>query len=216
MNEKELVISEIQAAFINNEFPGDSYLLGSYEGSEPFDEIDPFKGQENWRHIPSQVLDSHAKGISFFSEAGLRFFLPAYLIADLKDELDSADPMFILVHGFSNRSVEHRIGDQVFIRKTGKNSFVNPRRYGGMTFYDYSLYRLSIFTREESQAIVSYLNYKKKQSPLKLEKEGIEAALNLFWHDRVLHAPKQVSLDQFILDEEHYLDVISNQRDGNS
>lgn len=195
MSDKELVISEVQAAFMNNEFLGDNYLLGSYEGREPFDEIEPFKGQENWRLIASQVLDSHASALIFFSEAGLRYFLPAYLIADLKGELDSAAPMFILVHGFSNRSVEHCIGDQVFIRNTGKDSYVNPRRYGGMTFYDYSQYRLSIFTREESQAIVSYLNYKRDRSPINLEKEGIEAALNIFWMNRALHAPSKESFD---------------------
>ena len=210
MNDKKCVISEVQSAFMNNEFPVDNYLLGSYEGSEPFGEIEPFKGQEIWRHIPSQVLDSHASALSFFSEACLRYFLPAYLIADLKNQLDSADPLFVLVYGFSDRSVEHRIGDQVFIRNTGKDSYLNPRRYGGMTFYDYSQYRLSIFTREESQAIVSYLNYKKDRSPLNLDKEEIKAALELFWNDRALHAPTKESLDQFVLEEEHYLDVISD------
>jgi hypothetical protein len=39
MNDKESVIREIQAAFINNEYPGDNFLQGSSEGSEPFEEV---------------------------------------------------------------------------------------------------------------------------------------------------------------------------------
>lgn len=168
MSSKESVIKNIQNAFADNEFPGRDYLQGSYEGSEPFDEIEPFKSQKDWREIPSQVLDRQASALNFFSEAGLRFFLPAYLVADLNDELQSADPLFVLVHGFSDVAVEHSIGGQVYVRRAGKRAFVNPRRYGGMTFYDYACYRLSIFTREEVRAIVEYLRYKRDLDPMEL------------------------------------------------
>lgn len=92
------MIKEIQAAFINNDFPGDNFLQGSNEGSEPFEEVEPFKGQEDWMNIPSQVLDSHVGALNFFSEAGFRYFLQAYLVADLNSELMYADPTFHLVH----------------------------------------------------------------------------------------------------------------------
>ena len=73
--------------------------------------------------------------------------------------------MFHLTHGFSKRSVEHVIGKRVFVRKIGKNAFVNPRRFGVMTFYEYALYRMSIFIREEARAIVAYLRYKMDSDP---------------------------------------------------
>ena len=134
MNGKELVIREIQAAYINNEYPGDNYLQGSVEGSEPFEEIEPFKGQKDWMKIPSQVLNRHAGALNFFSEAGFRYFLPAYLVADLSSELMYADPTFHLIHGFSERSVEQVIGTRVFVRKIGKNAFVNPKVNGVLCF----------------------------------------------------------------------------------
>ena len=58
-----------------------------------------FKGQTDWRTVDPGFLDGHAVALSFFSEAGFRFFLPAYLIADLQGKLSTADPLFHLTHG---------------------------------------------------------------------------------------------------------------------
>ncbi|MCP4359026.1 MAG: hypothetical protein GY796_13480 [Chloroflexi bacterium] len=129
MNDKERVIKEIQAAFGQNEYPGDNFLQGSFEGGEPYEEIEPFKGKTDWQTIDLALLDSHYTALNFFSEAALRFFLPAYLTADLRDELQTADPLFVLVHGFSDMAIEHLTKAGLFVRKIGKNAFVNPQRY---------------------------------------------------------------------------------------
>ncbi|MES0361933.1 MAG: hypothetical protein ABUK20_13515 [Anaerolineales bacterium] len=213
MNNKEFVISEIQAAFINNEYPGDNLLQGSFEGSEPFEEIEPFMGQKDWMNTPSPVLDNHAGALNFFSEAGFRYFLPAYLVADINNELMYADPLFHLIHGFSEGSVEHVIGTRVFVRKIGKSAFVNPRRYGGMTFYDYARYRLSIFTREEARAIVAYLKYKMDRDPEDLNNEEINEALNSFWLERTEIAPPGEIVAAYMQEEEEYIAAISSQSD---
>lgn len=63
-----------------------------------------------------------------------------------------------------------------------------------MTFYDYARFRLSIFTREEADAIVAYLDYKRDSDSSAFEREGIEAALNLFWMEREQTAPLAESL----------------------
>ena len=105
MNDKETVIREVREAFGNNEYPGDNYLQGSFEGCEPYEEIEPFKGRQDWQNIDSKLLDAHSGALNFFSEAGLRYFLPAYLMADLHEELQSVDPVFVLVHGFSDLAV---------------------------------------------------------------------------------------------------------------
>ena len=110
MIDKLQVVEHIQTTFSKNLYPGDDFLLGSMEGSEPLEEIEPFIGQADWTKITPELLDAHSGSLNFFSEAGLRFFLPAYLVADLKDQLQSADPVFTLVHGFSNLSIPHEIG----------------------------------------------------------------------------------------------------------
>ena len=94
------VIASVRQAFGSNEYPGDAYLVGSREGCEPEEEAGAFRGQSQWQSVPAEFLDQHAAALSFFSEAGLRFFLPAYLIADVCGELRIAEPVFHLTGGF--------------------------------------------------------------------------------------------------------------------
>ena len=209
MDDKKAVIDQIYKAFGNNDYPGDDYLQGSFDGCEPYEEIEPFKGRTDWQNIDSELLDTHSGALNFFSEAGLRFFLPAYLIADLHEELQSVDPVFVLVHGFSDLSVNVPTKTRVFVRKTGKTTFVNPKRYGALTFYDYARWRLWVFTREEAQAIVAYLRYKREAHAVSLDKEQIDAALNLYWLERAENAPFAESLKQHLIEEEEFLAAVS-------
>jgi hypothetical protein len=214
MNNKETVIKTIRETFGQNEYPGDNFLQGSFEGCEPYEEIEPFKGRTDWQNIDSALLDGHYNALSFFSEAGLRFFLPAYLIADLQGELQTAEPLFVLTHGFSDVAVEHQTKMRLFVRKTGRTVLLNPRRYGAMTFYDYARFRLSIFTREEAQAIVAYLHYKRDADPYRLYQQAIEAALSLYWLERAGHAPSAESLKHHLGEEAEYLAAISSEAVG--
>ena len=77
-----------------------------------------------------------------------------------------------------------------------------------MTFYDYARWRLSIFTREEAQAIVAYLRYRRDSDPYGIDKKQIEAALNLYWLERTENAPTAESLKQHLIEEEEYLTAI--------
>ncbi|MGW8144400.1 MAG: hypothetical protein ACWGN2_08385 [Anaerolineales bacterium] len=210
MKDKEIIIKKIYQAFKNNEYPGDDFLLGSKEGREPFEEIEAFKGQLDWRRVDPELLDTHSGALNFFSEAGLRFFLPAYLIADLNGELRYADPLFALTHGFSDISIEHKVGSQVFIRKTGRTAFVNPLRYGAMTFFDYARYRLSIFSREEAEAIVQYLRYKQKNDLLEIEYSQIESALVSFWLARAKNAPTSEQIREYLCEERDYIEALNS------
>ncbi|MCK6630389.1 MAG: hypothetical protein L6R45_35110 [Anaerolineae bacterium] len=216
MNNRELTIQTIHNAFGQNEYPGDNFLQGSFEGCEPYEEIEPFKGKTDWQAIDASLLDRHYAALSFFSEAGLRFFLPAYLIADLRDELQTAEPLFGLIHGFSDVTVEHQTKTRLFKRTTGQTVFLNPRRYGAMTFYDYARFRLSVFTREEAQAIVAYLQYKQAADPYQLHRPEIEAALKLYWLERAKNAPAAASLRQHLAEEAEYLAAISADMAGPS
>ena len=205
MLSKSQVEEKIHAAFGKNEYPGDDYLLGSTEGNEPLEEIQPFIGQLDWSTIPTKVLDRQAGSLNFFSEAGYRFFLPAYLVADLKGELEYADPVFSLTHGFSNLSVPHEIGGKKFIRTTGKDTFINPKRYGALIFEDYARFRLSVFDREQAEAIVNYLEFKRDNDPQGLEQVQINAALDAFWYERANSAPSAKIINDHLRAEEEYL-----------
>ena len=211
MNDPTRVIDKIYAAFLENEYPGDPFLQGSREGSEPFEEVEPFQGRTKWQEIEAGFLDGHGAALSFFSEAGFRFYLPAYLVADLQGQLQLADPLFHLTHGFSDETVEHEVQGHTFALRTGKTVFVNPRRYGAMTFYDHARQRLSIFTREEAGAIVDYLTYKREQDELGVERKRIDAALELFWMDRAEHAPKAYELKEYLRQQQEYIEAVRKE-----
>jgi hypothetical protein len=85
-------------------------------------------------------------------------------------------------------------------------SFINPQRYGGITFHDYARRRLSVFSREEEKAIVAYLRYERNTDDL--EKERIDAALELFWQNRAENAPINENLAQHLRDEQEYINAI--------
>ncbi|MEO8339497.1 MAG: hypothetical protein ABI604_07210 [Nitrospirota bacterium] len=83
------------------------------------------------------------------SEGGFRYFLPDYLIADLQDRLQSADPRFHLANGFRDKVVKIPAGQRIYEKTIAKSAFVNPSRYGAMTSHDHARTQLSVFTREE-------------------------------------------------------------------
>ena len=204
MSDKHAVIEKIRDAFARNEYPGDDFLQGSFEGCEPDEEVSPFRGKRDWQSLEADFLDAHASALSFFSEAGLRFFLPAYLIADLNGQLKAADPLFHLTHGFFETTVKIPTRSRVFVVRSGHSVFVNPRRYGAATFYDYARYRLSVFTREEASAIVGYLRFKHESGQNTSDKAEIDAALSLFWLEREQSAPLAESLKQHLAEQEEY------------
>jgi hypothetical protein len=210
---KEAVIEQIQEAFVATPYPGDRFLQGSFEGCEPYDEVSAFIGKTDWRALDSTMLDSRYCALSFFSEGGFRFFLPAYLIADLREELVTADPLFHLSHGFFATSTEMPIGAETFRRNTGGRTLVNPKRYGAMAWSDAGRHRLSVFTREEAQAIVSYMAYKRELDATGLHASRIEAALNEFWLDRARNAPTRAILEAHTREEERFTAALLRNQD---
>ena len=216
VSDKEAVIEKIYSAFGSNVHPGEAFLQGSFDGCEPYEEVSPFKSKKDWKGIEATFLDAHAGALSFFSEAGFRFFLPAYLIADLYGQLSVADPLFHLTYGFSDTTVEITTIDRVFVVRKGKSALINPRRYGAATFYDYTRYRLSVFTREEASAIVAYLRFKRDFDRDVFDKAGIDAALDLFWLERADKAPSAESLKQHVAEQEELLDAMRSESERSS
>ncbi len=213
MSDRASVIRHIRTAFADVEYPGDDFLQGSFEGCEPYEVVGPFRGRHDWQTLGAEFLDAHNEALSFFSEGGFRFFLPAYLIADLQDTLQSADPVFHLTHGFSDLSIEVPMKTRTRVRRIGRSALLNPRRYGAMTSYDYARYRLSVFTKEEAQAIVAYLTHRRDADPHMLNNDAIDAALNLYWRDRAANAPSGEDLVHHLEEQAQFLaDMDSDAR----
>jgi hypothetical protein len=208
MSDREAVIAAVRRAFETTAHPGDAFLQGSHEGCEPAEEVGPFRGRTDWRDIDATLLDAHAGALSFFSEGGFRFFLPAYLVADLRGQLSAADPLFHLTHGFSDIEVGAPTKTRVFVIRSGRSVLLNPRRYGAMRFFDHARFRLSVFTREEAAAIVGYLTYKRDQDADGLYRKAIDAALTGFWLERAREAPPAEALERHIREQEEYLAAI--------
>ena len=198
MQDTQRVIEHIRQAFHDTEYPGDAFVQGSHEGCEPGESVAPFIGVTEWSQLDPVVLDGSYDALSFFSEGGFRYFRPAYVIADLKDQLHTADPVFHLTNGFIDKVVTIPAGQRIYEKTIGKSASVNPRRYGAMTWHDHARCRLSVFTRAETQAIVAYLEYKRDADSHGLNTEAIKAVLDCFWQDRAANGPTHRPFDSIV------------------
>jgi hypothetical protein len=214
MQDMQRVIEHIRQAFHDTEHPGDAFLQGSQEGCESGESISPFIGVTDWSQLDPVVLDGSYDALSFFSEGGFRYFLPAYVIADLKDQLHTADPVFHLTNGFIDKVVKIPAGQRIYEKTIGKSAFINPRRYGAMTWHDHVRCRLSVFTREEAHAIVAYLECKRDADSHELNTEAIKASLDCFWRDRAANGPTRQRIQQHLTEEAKYLKDIGNGKNG--
>ncbi|MBN9517080.1 hypothetical protein J0H58_00950 [bacterium] len=54
--------------------------------------------KDDWSRIPPVILDQCNSSLSFFDAEGMRFHLPAYLLADLEEKTQAADVVFTLTY----------------------------------------------------------------------------------------------------------------------
>lgn len=168
------VKSQIVAAFARVEPPPHWCLSNSREGEEPGLVEKEFAGKTDWQALDAAFLDQAPEGygsaLSFFSDEAFHFYLPAYLLADLDDKLQRADPVFHLTHG---------------LEKTSEETPINPRRYGARTWRDHARYKFAMFSREECAAIAAYLEHKRAHGELvEFVNRQIEEALASYWQPR--------------------------------
>jgi len=171
MVDREALAAQIAKAFAPVEYPGDWCLRGSNEGDEPYLLEKEFKGKTDWRALGAPFLDQAPNGfasaLSFFSDEAFHFYLPAYLIADLRGQLDRTEPVYHLTHGLDEGSKGRRI---------------NPRRYGERTWFEDARHKFAMFSHEEAAAIVAYLRWKRDED--EIERQRIDEALRNYWNDR--------------------------------
>ena len=168
MSDTDAIKTMIRDAFRGIEYPGDWCLRGSNEGDEPYLLENEFKGKTDWQSLDGTFLDQapdgYASALSFFSDEAFRFYLPAYLIADLDDQLGSADPVFHLCFGLGDGHASEP---------------VNPRRYGARTWSAEAQHKFQLFTAPQAAAIVAYLKHKATQDDF--QRKMIDQALRNYW-----------------------------------
>lgn len=164
------LIENIPTAFAKVVYPGDDNLTDSTYGEEPEALVEDFRGKTDWRALDAAFLDQAPDGwgsaLSFFSGPALRFYLPAYLIADVNGQLQTADPGFSLCWGLTPMAAAKKIA----------------KPWGGGTIGEYTTARFDLFDAAQVSTIVAYLWWK-------LESSGgydpvIEQALEHYWLDR--------------------------------
>ena len=169
---REALKHHILQAFSATPPPDPSALRGSDEGEEPYLLEEDFQDVPDWRSLNTAFLDQSPDGfgsaLSFFSAEAFRYYLPAYLLADVDEVLRQADPLFHLWHGLDDAK---------------RDVPVNELRYGDWTWFDAVSGRLAGFTSGEAEAIVAYLRYKADQD--EFSRPRIEEALRNYWLPRL-------------------------------
>ena len=165
---------QIRTAFSTVPPPPVWCLSNSREGDEPLQVEEAFRDKRDWRALSPEFLDSAPDGLasalSFFSDEALRFYLPAYLLADLGGHLLQVDVLFHVTYGLDDAS---------------KGQPVNPLRYGRRTWFDSSIHKFAIFDRAQCAAIAAFIEYKIESSDtVDFERVTARQALDNFWLDR--------------------------------
>lgn len=164
------LVTRIEQAFANVQYPGDNDLTESTYGEEPPALVEEFRGKDDWRKLDSgfldQAPDGWASALSFFSSNALRFYLPAYMIADIRGELASSDPAIRLCSSLTPLGEKQKIA----------------KMWGGGTMGERARAEFANYDAQQVSAIVAYLMWK-------LESIGgydptIEQALENYWLER--------------------------------
>ncbi|MGD8426540.1 MAG: hypothetical protein PVH63_02860 [Balneolaceae bacterium] len=172
MPDPKPLIHRIINAFTEVEPPPAWCLSNSREGTEPAALEEEFSEIPHWKDLSPTFLDATPDGfgtaLGFFSDEAFRYYLPAYLVASVRNELSRVDPVFHLIHGLDNSS---------------KDVPLNPRRYGSRSWGDYARFRHSIFSAKQAAAIAAYLEHERR-SALRTESEcrRIREALDNYWN----------------------------------
>ena len=167
------LIDKITVAFEHECYPGDDHLTDSTYGEEPAALVEEFRGKTDWQVLDSQFLDQAPDGwgsaLSFFSYDALRFYLPAYLIADLSGELEQSDPSIRLCMNLTAQSEGRKIA----------------KIWGGGTLGERDRIGFSRFNRQQVSVVVEYLFWRLDSgvyNPL------VEQALEHYWLARQCEA----------------------------
>lgn len=177
-NSQELCVGEAERSLIKeirNAFPERrphrfDPMVTSTQSDEPFDTERAFSDKQTWTELDGEWVDQAADGwasaLTFLSHEAVCFYLPAYLVADLRGQLKTSDPVFNLTYGFT-------IGTR----------HAPVRGRAGRTWRDYSVERWCNLTDSQVLAVIHYLEWRRVNDEFNLD-YGIEEALSNYWYVR--------------------------------
>lgn len=143
---------------------------GVVRRDEPLQVEADFADKDDWTKLLPEWLDAVPNGLasalSFLGDEAIRFYIPAYLVADLMGALHQVDPTFKLVHGFDDLSRGQRIW---------------PRKEE--TWTDFARARWDGLAQMQAAAVVHYLEWRVERGGLDLEHNIVEA-LAAYWYAR--------------------------------
>lgn len=180
------LIDEIRIAFAERLYPGDDESFGSHPGpdDEPAGYALEFRGQD-WRQLHPDFLNYNYACLSFFTEAGFRYFLPAYLITDLHGQ-STSDVLFHLTHGIVKpRTLD--LGSFNLNSIMGVDAQARIEEFKAMIDriendrYDWNAMaqsKFSGFSLPERKAIVGYLQHRALDE---FHRDEVEQALTNYW-----------------------------------
>lgn len=164
------VLSEIETAFPARRAARFIPMVNSAQGDEPRLTDKAFSDKDDWTQLDSRWLDQAPAGwasaLSFLSDKAVCFYIPAFIAADLRGELQRAEPLFHLTHGFGNSTRGQRTEPKSPATRKG-----------------YAEQRWSHLTCEQARAIVHYLEWRIEKDGLELAYTASEA-LSAFWYER--------------------------------
>ena len=187
---------EIRAAFATTPYPGDDELSDPGKGEEPAEMALDLRGVQ-WQSASPDLLARCYSALSFLSDAGFRYFLPAYLIADICGYEGNAEPVLDLTRGLYDENIDREnmkdlqafvdagmipldslqeaglSGEKVqeLLAWVAEQSKKFDSRAG-------SLRRLQAFNHAERTAIIHYLEFRAKDE---YEAVKINQALEGYW-----------------------------------
>ncbi len=178
----ESIIAQIRAAW--NKLDPPFRIVSSDESEEPELLNREFSHRPRIEEVTSEFLDQSPDGygsaLSFFADEAFRYYVAAYMIADLSDALERADVVFALTHGLDDSSYAERI---------------NPLRFGEQRWIDHATSKFSMFDSAQLSSIIAFLEYKSVED--EFEAPSINQALIRYWRPRLKETTMQNFKDSF-------------------
>jgi len=165
----DAILDELTRAFPATRPDPFAPLVNSTLGDEPVTVAEAFRDKSDWTQLDPDWLEQQQYALAFFSHEAIRFYIPAFIAADLKGRLGNVDPAFILTHGFA-----HGVGD----------ARIHPRK--PETWGDYARERWAGLTSAQARAIVHYLEWRIERDGLGVD--GAGEALQAYWYERAAGA----------------------------
>jgi len=158
------LIQKIDSAFSDTVYPGNENLFEDSYGNESAILRNHFLGFEDWRLLTNKHLNMDG-ALSFLSEKAFRFYIPAFMIADINEKLKYNDPIVRLCWSISPQSESKKIA----------------KVWGGTTEEVRAKKCFDKFSKEQTSSIVSYLYWR-----LSLDEYDftVKYALDNYWLNR--------------------------------